>query len=138
MILEKKLKQLRANANFDFDDHYVECKNNLELRIKISKCDWYEFGEKSSKFFLNLEKQHTLQNQVQTLLYGQNEIADKNQINDQLHHFCKVLFTENRQIENENITAYLNHISIPVLTATKMWRSNIKKRVIISSKKFVK
>ena len=87
-ILENKLKQLEANANFQFDDHYLECKNNLEQiyqekanGIKIrSKCDWYEFGEKSSKFFLNLEKQHALQNQVRTLLCDQKEITNKNQI----------------------------------------------------------
>ena len=29
-ILEKKLKQLEANANIHFDKHYLECKNNLE------------------------------------------------------------------------------------------------------------
>ena len=33
-ILEKKLKVLEANANFKFDDHYLECKNNLEQYIK--------------------------------------------------------------------------------------------------------
>ena len=65
LFQKKKSKQLEANANFHFDDHYLECKNNLEQinqekanEIKIrSKCDWYELGEKSSKFFLNLEKQ---------------------------------------------------------------------------------
>ena len=54
------------------NDHYLECKNKLEQvyqekvnGIKIrSKCNWYEFGEKSSKFFLNLEKWHALKNQV--------------------------------------------------------------------------
>ena len=40
----------------------------------------------------------------------------KSQINHQLHHFYKTLFTEKIQIQNENITAYLNQISIPVLT----------------------
>ena len=118
------MKELEAKANFKFDDHYLECKNNLEQiyqekanGIKIrSKCDWYEFGEKSSKFFLNLEKQHALQNQVQTLLFGQNEITNKNQINHQLHHFYKTLFTEKLQIQNEDIAAYLNQINIPVLT----------------------
>ena len=71
-ILEKKLKQSETNTNFNFDDHYLECKNNLQQiyqektnAIKIrSKCNWYEFGEKSSKFFLNLKNQHVLQNQV--------------------------------------------------------------------------
>ena len=69
LILENKLKKLEANANFQFGDNYLECKNNLEQiyqekanGIKIrSKCDWYEFGEKSSKFFLNLQEQHGLQ-----------------------------------------------------------------------------
>ena len=63
------MKELEANAKFQFDDNYLECKNNLEQiyqekpnGIKIrSKCDWYEFFEKSSNFFLNLEEQHALQ-----------------------------------------------------------------------------
>ena len=33
-----------------------------------------------------------------------------------MHHFYKTLFTEKLQIQNEDITAYLNQISIPVLT----------------------
>ena len=57
-----------------------------------------------------------LQNQVRTLLFCQNEITDKHQINNQLHHFYETLFTEKLQIQNEDITAYLNQISIPVLT----------------------
>ena len=45
-----------------------------------------------------------------------DKIMDKNQINHQLHHFYKILFIEKLQMQNENITAYLNQISIPVLT----------------------
>ena len=41
---------------------------------------------------------------------------DKNQINHQFHHFYKTLFTEKLQIQNEIITAYLNLISLPILT----------------------
>ena len=33
------------------------------IRIR-SKCDWYELGEKSSKFYLNLGKSHAVQNQI--------------------------------------------------------------------------
>ena len=47
---------------------YEEKTNGLTIR---SKCEWYEFGEKSSKFFLNLEKQHALLNQVRTRLCGE-------------------------------------------------------------------
>ena len=57
-----------------------------------------------------------MQNQVRILLCDQNKITDKNQVNHQLHHFYKTIFTAKLQIENENITVYLNQVSIPVLT----------------------
>ena len=50
---------------------YNDCKTQLEQiykikvnGLKISKCEWYKHGEKSSKFFLNLEKSHAIQGQV--------------------------------------------------------------------------
>ena len=57
-----------------------------------------------------------LQNQARTLLCGKNEITDKNQINNQLHHSYKTLFTQKFQVQNEKVTAYLNQISIAVFT----------------------
>ena len=66
------------------DDNYLDYKNKLEQicnekanGVKIrSKCEWYEFEEKTSKFFLNLEKQQALLNQVRTLLCGEKEVTD--------------------------------------------------------------
>ena len=117
IILEKELKQLETNPNFHFNNHYLECINNIgQIYIKNangikirSKCDWYGFVQ-------NFSSKHALQNQVRTLLCGQNEITDKNQINHQLRHFFKTLLTGKLQIQSENMTAYLNQISIPVLT----------------------
>ena len=53
-------------------EEYNDCKTQLEqiykmkaIGIKIkSKCEWQEHGEKSSKFFLNLEKSRAIQGQV--------------------------------------------------------------------------
>ena len=50
-------------------EEYNDCKPQLEQIYKIkangikirSKCEWYEHGEKSSKFFLNLEKSRAIQ-----------------------------------------------------------------------------
>ena len=64
--LEKKLKELlesNLNSEAKFNE-YTKRKNYLELiyeRIAEgakfrSTCQWYEEGEKSTKFFLNLEK----------------------------------------------------------------------------------
>ena len=67
--LEQKLKNLENNLtseeNRDLYNHY---KNELEpiydgIRIR-SKREWYEHGEKSTKFFLNLEKKQVVQNQI--------------------------------------------------------------------------
>ena len=70
VLLEKKLKNLESNMNNH--EEYNDCKTKFEQIYKIkangikirSKCEWYEHGEKSSKFFLNLEKSHAIQGQV--------------------------------------------------------------------------
>ena len=95
VTLENDLKELEQNPECIFDLNYLEYKNKLEqiyeekangAKIR-SKCEWYEFGEKSSKFFLNLEKQHALLNQVRTLLFGKKEVTDKHEINQELECF---------------------------------------------------
>ena len=51
-----------------FDHNYLDYEKKLEqiyekktIEVKIrSNCEWYDFEEKSSKFFLNLEKEHAL------------------------------------------------------------------------------
>ena len=62
MFLENKLTKLENNTNCKENLEYIDCRNKLDkiyeqkingIRIR-SKCDWYEHGEKSSKFFLNL------------------------------------------------------------------------------------
>ena len=58
--LEVKLKELEENLSNDeakeqynayrseINEIYDETSNGIKIR---SKCDWYEFGEKSNKFF---------------------------------------------------------------------------------------
>ena len=65
MWLRKKLKKLESNLNSEAKfNEYTKRKKDLELiyeriaegvRIR-SKCQLYEEGEKSTKFFLNLKK----------------------------------------------------------------------------------
>ena len=63
--LENKMKTFEENlTNNESNEEYLKCKRDLNYiydqkieGIKIrSKCNWYEDGEKSSKVFLNLEK----------------------------------------------------------------------------------
>ena len=64
IFLENKLNKLETNTNYIKNLEYVGCRNKLDkiyeqkingIRIR-SECDWYKYREKSSKFFLNLEK----------------------------------------------------------------------------------
>ena len=68
--LELRVKELEAlissNAEETATQEYHHCKHQLEEIynyitqgiILHSKVDWYEHGEKSSKYFLNLEKKN--------------------------------------------------------------------------------
>ena len=70
--LENKLKVFEANSVFQCDNEYLDCKERLDnlyqeqingIRIR-SRCDWHEYGEKSSKFFLNLEEPRAIQGHI--------------------------------------------------------------------------
>ena len=77
------LTELESNLNTkDNIQSYIIYKKGINsiydhiaegIRIR-SKCDWYEHGEKSSKFFLNLEKKRGNQNQIRKLIIDEKEI----------------------------------------------------------------
>ena len=95
--LERKLKILEQNSesNLNNNPEYDECKTQLEdiYQIQVdgirtrSKCMWYKFGEKSSKFFLNLEKSRAIQGQVRTIVTNEKEITDESEINAHIASF---------------------------------------------------
>ena len=88
------------------------------MNILIAKKDlttyisaWYEYGGKSSKFFLNLEKSSAIQGQIRYLLSGDYELTNKKEINNHLYMFYKSLFTENKKLSETQITYFLDEIS---------------------------
>ena len=48
---------------------------------------WYEFGKKSSQFFLNLEKNRAIQGQVRIVISNEKEITDESEINAHIASF---------------------------------------------------
>ena len=75
MFLENKLKKLENNTSYVENLEYIDCRNKLDkiyeqkingIRIR-SKCDWYEYDEKPSKFFLNLEKTRSRQSTIRNV-----------------------------------------------------------------------
>ena len=57
-----------------------------------SKCDWYEHGEKSTKFFLNLAKKRGNQNQICKLIIDEKEIDGDVEILKKIESFDKTIF----------------------------------------------
>ena len=90
--LESELKKLENNLESSENlTKYESLKSDLKLiydhfaegvRLR-SKCDWYEQGKKSTKFFLNLEKQQGNQNRIRKLIVNEKEINNETEILNQ-------------------------------------------------------
>ena len=123
--LESNLKSFESHhQNYENHDEYISCKNKLDLiyegkakGIKVrSRCDWYEHGEKSTKFFLNLEKYHATQSHIRSILVDEKELTDRGKINTQLVLFCNKLFSKNLAKQFSNLETYLEKILLPKLS----------------------
>ena len=71
----KQLNFYEQNLKCAENEDYLRCKLRLEEiykikanGVKISKFDWCEYEENSSKFFLNLEKRCFIQSQIRKLV----------------------------------------------------------------------
>ena len=81
-------------------ESYYNTKNKIkeiyekkaeDARIR-SKCLWHEEGEKSSKFFLSLEKRRGIQGQIRKPIVNNQEITHQNMIQNELLFFYEILF----------------------------------------------
>ena len=88
-------------------------KEKLAGSIFRSKCEWAEDGEKSSKFFLNLEKHNYVNKQITMLEVGEEVITDEKQILVEIREYYKNLYSSN-QAEHRKLEEILK--DIPKLT----------------------
>ena len=102
---QTEIKEERAAAN--------------EGRIIRSRARWYEDGEKSSKYFLNLEKRNFESKLMPSLKIGETELSSNDEILFALtEHFEKVFKEQDDSSLLEN-TTYLNNTTCPMLTAAE-------------------
>ena len=97
----------------------IECKQSLQNLSKKanvtqlkSKCNWYDNREKSTKFFLNLEKCCTNQGCLRTIIVNKEELNDSQQINDVLYNFYQTLFKEKLFLFEECLQNFLYKVSL--------------------------
>ena len=127
-FLENKLKDLEQNLNNKetnlqynsfkgkVNDIYEEISHGIKIR---SCCNWYELGEKSNKYFLNVEKSRACQNILRKICSETQEITDHTKINSATFDFYANLFKEKLETNSESHNNFLNEISIPSLSKTQ-------------------
>ena len=106
LFLEKKVNELeiriRSNSDEALLDEHNESKNESENLynyitegiILRSKVNWYEYGEKSSKYFLSLEERNKAKSHLRKVVKtNEQETSDPIEIIRSLKKFCSSLYT---------------------------------------------
>ena len=81
-----------------------------------SKCNLYENNEKSSKYFLNLEKKKGESNIVKKLVKNNIDIVDQKGILNEIHDFYSSLFCRKISKSEEECLTFLNSLQIPIVS----------------------
>ena len=85
--------------------------------IMRSKSNWYEFGEKSSKYFLNLEKRNKAKSHVRTIIAENNsEINEAQAMLLHIKDFYSTLYKRRSTKGEEECLEYLKTLKIPKLS----------------------
>ena len=89
--------------------------------ILRSKSDWYEQGEKSTKYFLNLEKNNSVKNTIRKMVInnnGSNDVLceDEKGILDHAKTFYEKLFERKSNKKFADCTSFLEKITTPCLS----------------------
>ena len=127
--LESKVREFEEQLTTASDDqltnYYDKCKEELESLYNYitdgivlgSRATLYEKGEKSTKYFLNLEKRNKTKSHVRKLINsdGSEETNPKN-ILANIKSFCSELYTRRSIKIEKEIFDYLYDLNIPKLS----------------------
>ena len=112
--LFSKNTKTQCTANYLDNSEYISCKSKLDqfyeekangIRIR-SKCNWHKYGEKSTKFFLNLEKIRAHQNKIRNILKNGKKITDQKEVHNELFDFYDNLFKSDKRSSKYDIAKY--------------------------------
>ena len=125
MNLESELKTLEISLDDvnnlgkynSIENELDEIYNHIAEDIRIrNKCDWYEQDEKSTNFFLNLEKQQSVQNTIKKLIIDDTEVIDQTCLLNHIKDLYEALFKKREQKTTAKIKIFLNAIDVPKLS----------------------
>ena len=96
------------------------------------RCQWYEEGEKSSKFFLNLENFNETRSQIRKIIVNDQEIADPNKILNEIRIFYESLFEKGDSKPRFQINDFLRKVQLPKLLKVMIATMSCLKKSCIS------
>ena len=104
--LEESTKDEYEDAKQALDEYYDKITEGLIIR---SKANWTEYGEKSNKFFLTLERQHKNKSSIQKLTVDGEDIDTDDKILAQINMFYRSLYSKQSvQLNTANAKKFLN------------------------------
>ena len=132
LALEKRLANLKglisSHSSHNLLEEYSKCELNPESLynyvtdgiILQSKSEWYEHGEKSSKYFLNLEKRDKTKSHMPKLLTSSDvEISKPPDIMNHIKEFYASLYKQRSARTEQGCLEYLHNINIPQLSQSE-------------------
>ena len=126
--LELRVKELEGLLSTDSQEiakEYYDCKQELERIytyitegiIMRSKTDWYEHGEKSTKYFLNLEKRNKAKSHIRKIITDDlRETSYPTVIMSNLKTFYGTLYKSRNHKTESECFSYLDSIDTPNLS----------------------
>ena len=121
---EKIISDYTSKENRPSDSDYAESKAYIDSffekktqgAILRSKCNLYEHNEKSSKYFLSLEKKRGENSIVRKLSKNNTDITDHEDILKELHNFYSKLFERKTDKSRTDCLTFLNTLQIPTIS----------------------
>jgi len=106
-------EEMYKKAKQDTELYYWEKTQGSILR---SKCQIYEEGEKSTKFFLGLEKKRAINGTIDMLKVDDNtEVNDYNDVLSEIKKFYKNLFSK-KDLDNSGTSVFLEGLGLPKIS----------------------
>ena len=124
--MEKKVKLLENKLAVDpsVNEAYIKCKDRLKIMydkvtdsiIMRSRVQWFEEGERNTKYFLNLEKKQKYKTYVWKILVNNHEITDTNEILMEIKNYFSNKYKRENNITEQECKMYLQNINIPKIS----------------------
>ena len=87
-----------------------------EGAIMRSRCTWYEKGEKSTKYFLSLEKGHAVNSMIDVLLSKDGHIDEQPDLQNFIKDSYQTLFENKDCVEEESCKQYIFECNLKQLS----------------------